>query len=217
MFAAAALLVSTSLPAEAFVKTAADAPLTLPADGVQRLSVSGEVVSPVDKRDAYTVQLKHVDLAQSSQDPSHRYTNNINGTIQWPFPDPVPVSSGFGARQVENCSFCSTNHQGVDFVPPAGTVIDSIAAGIVTVADKTGPFGNHVMIEHVIGGRKVQTLYAHMIAGSIVVAVGQTVTVAQPLGQVGSTGNATGPHLHFEVHLAGVPVDPFAWLKANAN
>lgn len=56
-----------------------------------------------------------------------------------------------------------------------------------------------------------------MLYGSIRVAVGQTVTVGTEVGQVGSTGMSTGAYLHFEIHLNGTPVDPFAWLKANAN
>jgi murein DD-endopeptidase MepM/ murein hydrolase activator NlpD len=53
--------------------------------------------------------------------------------------------------------------------------------------------------------------------GSVRVAEGQQVKVGDILGLVGNTGESTGPHLHLEIHLDGVPVDPFAWLKANAN
>ena len=56
-----------------------------------------------------------------------------------------------------------------------------------------------------------------MITGSVRVVVGQAVTVTQIVGQTGSTGNSTGAHLHLEIHVGGVPIDPFAWLKANAN
>lgn len=222
MLGAGALLVATSLPAGALRVNAADAvtpttTVTSSATGAQRLAVSPAVVDVVPGRDPYTVVNLVAQAKMTTANQSFLYTNDVNGTIQWPFPDPVPVSSGFGARHVANCGFCSTFHEGLDFVPGAGTTIDSIADGIVSQADMTGPYGNHVIIDHVINGQKVQTLYAHMMAGSIKVTVGQTVTVAQPIGQVGSTGNSTGPHLHFEVHLDGTPVDPFAWLKANAN
>jgi murein DD-endopeptidase MepM/ murein hydrolase activator NlpD len=56
-----------------------------------------------------------------------------------------------------------------------------------------------------------------MQAGTIIVSMGETVQVGQILGFVGSTGASTGAHLHLEIHVNGVPVDPFAWLKANAN
>ncbi|MCU1586232.1 MAG: family peptidase [Microbacteriaceae bacterium] len=221
MLGAGALLVATSLPAVALHASAADASTAgLPAHSKvqgQSLAVSDSIAETAPVRDAYTVVNIAAQARMKNANQSFLYTNDINGTIQWPFPDPVPVSSGFGARHVANCSFCSTFHEGVDFVPPAGTTIDSIAAGVVSQAGTTGPFGNHVMIDHVINGQKVQSLYAHMISGSIKVVVGQQVTVAQPLGLLGSTGNATGPHLHLEIHLDGTPVDPFAWLKANAN
>jgi murein DD-endopeptidase MepM/ murein hydrolase activator NlpD len=221
MLGVGALLVATSFPAVGLHASAADAstgglPVHSKVQG-QSLAVAKTVAEIVPVRDAYTVVNIAAQARMKNANQSFLYTNDTNGTIQWPFPDPVPVSSGFGARHVANCSFCSTFHEGVDFVPPAGTTIDSIAAGVVSEAGTTGPFGNHVMIDHVINGQKVQSLYAHMISGSIKVVVGQQVTVAQPLGLLGSTGNATGPHLHLEIHLDGTPVDPFAWLKANAN
>ena len=66
-------------------------------------------------------------------------------------------------------------------------------------------------------GQDVQTLYAHMQHTSVPVSTGDEVKVGDFLGLVGSTGTATGIHLHFEVLLDGVQVDPFAWLKANAG
>jgi murein DD-endopeptidase MepM/ murein hydrolase activator NlpD len=221
MLGAGALLVATSLPAVALHAPEADASTSgLPAQSrvhSQSLAVSDAVAEALPVRDAYTVVNLAAQGRMKNANQSFLYTNDTNGTIQWPFPDPVPISSGFGARHVTNCSFCSTFHEGLDFVPPVGTTIDSIAAGVVSQAGTTGPFGNHVMVDHVIDGQKVQSLYAHMISGSIKVVVGQQVTVAQPLGLLGSTGNSTGPHLHLEIHLDGTPVDPFAWLKANAN
>ena len=77
--------------------------------------------------------------------------------------------------------------------------------------------GNHVVVDHAINGQRVQSVYAHMRYGSIRVAEGQQMKVGDILGLVGNTGESTGPHLHLEIHLDGVPVDPFAWLKANAN
>ena len=77
--------------------------------------------------------------------------------------------------------------------------------------------GNHVVVDHVINGQKVQSVYGHMLDNSFQVTVGETVKVTQTLGLVGSTGESTGAHPHLEIHINGVPVDPFAWLKANAN
>jgi murein DD-endopeptidase MepM/ murein hydrolase activator NlpD len=84
------------------------------------------------------------------------------------------------------------------------------------IADRGG-YGTHVVISHIINGQKVQSTYAHMIVGSPMVAVGQAVTVGQPLGLVGSTGASTGAHLHLGITVNGSFVDPVAWLKANAH
>ena len=85
------------------------------------------------------------------------------------------------------------------------------------MAADSGGYGTHVVVDHLVNGQKVQSTYAHMIAGSPTVTVGQTVTVAQTLGLVGSTGASTGAHLHLGISIQGTFVDPFAWLKANAN
>jgi len=78
-----------------------------------------------------------------------------------------------------------------------------------------GGLGNNVVVDHIINGQKVQSVYGHMLDNSFKVTVGEQVKVTQTLGLVGSTGESTGPHLHLEIHINGVPVDPFAWLKAN--
>jgi murein DD-endopeptidase MepM/ murein hydrolase activator NlpD len=95
--------------------------------------------------------------------------------------------------------------------------IQAIADGVVREVIVGGPFGVHVVIDHEVNGEKVSSVYAHMQWGSPTVAAGQAVTVGQYLGDVGSTGASTGPHLHLEIHVDEKPVDPFVWLKANAN
>jgi murein DD-endopeptidase MepM/ murein hydrolase activator NlpD len=74
------------------------------------------------------------------------------------------------------------------------------------------------VIDHVIDGRKVATLYGHMIPGSTPLRVGDTVAAGQYIGQVGNSGVSTGAHLHLEVLLDGVtPIDPRAWLEARTG
>lgn len=220
MLGVGALLVATSVPANALHNSAADAlsigtAVHSQVQG-QSLTIDTTVLQSAGVRDAYTVvsRARQMKPVYSSQD--FAYTNDPLGTIQWPFPAPVPISSGYGPRR-SPCSGCSSFHEGIDFVPGAGTAIGAIADGVVSLVDTSGPYGNHVVVDHVINGQKVQSLYAHMLAGSIRVVVGQQVKVTEELGQVGSTGESSGPHLHLEVHLGGTPVDPFAWLKANAN
>ncbi|KQS14460.1 hypothetical protein ASG04_00850 [Curtobacterium sp. Leaf183] len=211
----AGLVVSTSLPAQALYTPE-------PGSTTQRAAVAGDAQSLAvgdateaeTGRDAYTVS----DATQYKNVDSSSFTNDANGTIQWPFLTGVPITSGFGGRQVEGCSFCSTNHQGVDFAPGAGTPIRVIAAGtVIKVQPDDGGFGNDVWVEHDVDGKQFTSVYGHMMDNSFKVVKGQQVAVGDELGLVGSTGNSTGPHLHLEVHVDGVPVDPLAWLKANAN
>ena len=147
------------------------------------------------------------------------FTNDPNGAIQWPFPVGVPISSGFGPR-IAPTAGASTNHLGVDFTPGAGVPIQIIADGVVreVVAGDSGGCGVNVTIDHMIDGRLVSSKYCHMQVGSVRVQPGQRVKVADIVGRVGNTGVSTGAHLHLEIRLDGTePVDPYAWLTANAS
>jgi murein DD-endopeptidase MepM/ murein hydrolase activator NlpD len=102
--------------------------------------------------------------------------------------------------------------------PGAGAPIQAIADGVVReVGNPSGTFGVYAIIDHTIDGQRVSSVYAHMESGSLALAVGQPVTVGQAVGRVGSTGASTGAHLHLEIHLAGTPVDPYAWLVAHVQ
>lgn len=218
MFGVGALLIATSVPANALMTTSADAVVPIARVQAQSLTVvNAKAVAQTSARDKYTV-VSRVQQAAGPINSNWAYTNDTNGTIQWPFPQPVRISYGFGPRQVAGCSFCSTFHEGLDFDPGQGIPIGSIANGVVSqVVVSHAGLGNHVVIDHVVNGQQVQSVYGHMLDGSIKVVVGQQVKVADEIGLVGSTGESTGAHLHLEIHLNNVPIDPFAWLKANAN
>jgi len=141
-----------------------------------------------------------------------------SSVVRWPFPVGVRISDDYGPR-VAPCSGCSTFHKGLDMVPGAGTPISSVADGIVRETGETDSgFGNYAVVDHVVDGQLVSTLYAHMEWGSLAVSEGQPVKAGQLLGAVGSTGQSTGPHLHLEVWADGTdPIDPYAWLTRNAG
>jgi len=121
-------------------------------------------------------------------------------------PVPGEITSGFGQR-VHPILGTVRMHTGVDMHAEYGTSIVSGAAGVVVWAGWRDGYGNTVIIDH---GNQYATLYAHQ---SVVhVSVGQRVEAGQAVGAVGSTGMSTGPHLHFEVRVLGVPVDPAAHL-----
>jgi murein DD-endopeptidase MepM/ murein hydrolase activator NlpD len=222
MTGAGLMLVSTSIPANAFFPNTTDAPMEVLEQAAAPMDVQSISVAPVASplavaRDSYTVTSLKEQLFLRYGNRNWAYTNNPNGTIQWPFPIAVPISDGFGYR-ISPCPGCSTNHKGVDFTPGAGAIIQAIADGVVSaVIPSHAGLGNHVIVDHHINGQLVQSVYAHMRDGSMRVTVGQEVKVTDEIGLVGSTGESTGAHLHLEIHVNGVPVDPFAWLKANAN
>lgn len=219
MAGAGLMMVATSVPANAFLPTSVDVPvMAAPSQTeVQSLKVDAAAAGLAVARDSYTATSLREQIFLRYGNRNWSYTNDPNGTIQWPFPIAVPISDGFGYR-ISPCYGCSTDHLGVDFTPGAGAIIQAIADGTVSavIASHYG-LGNHIIIDHHINGQLVQSVYAHMADGTMRLAVGQQVKVTDEVGQVGSTGASTGAHLHLEIHVNGVPVDPFAWLKANAN
>ncbi|UOE45582.1 M23 family metallopeptidase [Agromyces larvae] len=91
-------------------------------------------------------------------------------------------------------------HAGSDLPAPAGTPILAIADGIVTFAGQRGTYGGLIVLEHTVGGERVASYYAHMYETGIHVADGTSVAAGQHIGDVGSAGKSTGPHLHLEIH-----------------
>lgn len=111
-----------------------------------------------------------------------------------------PLTSGFGPRW-------GRLHAGIDIGAGFGTPIRSVASGTVVYSGWLGGYGNLVVVDH---GNGLSTAYAHQ--QQIYATVGQRVAQGTTLGEVGSTGNSTGPHLHFEVRINGSAVDPLGYL-----
>lgn len=118
------------------------------------------------------------------------------------------VTSGYGYRR---SPFTSARefHTGIDIGTNRGTQVFSAASGVVRMASYNGGYGNVIFIDH---GYGFSTIYAHL--HRINVKVGQQVTKGQLIGLVGSTGASTGPHLHYEVRVNGVTVNPTKYLSA---
>ncbi|WP_052852435.1 LysM peptidoglycan-binding domain-containing M23 family metallopeptidase [Streptomyces avicenniae] len=115
--------------------------------------------------------------------------------------------SGYGAA---GSLWASGHHTGADFPVGSGTPVAAITDGQVVTAGSGGSYGNQVVIQHADGH---YSQYAHL--SSLSVSVGQTVSTGQQIGLSGSTGNSTGPHLHFEVRTGpdyGSDIDPIAYL-----
>jgi len=116
------------------------------------------------------------------------------------------LSSSFGWRR-NPVTGRHVMHEGLDFAAPRGTPIRAASGGVVTEARSISGYGKMVEITH---GNGLVTRYAH--ASKLNVAVGDIVEKGQLIANVGSTGRSTGPHLHFEVRMAGHPLDPTLFL-----
>ena len=121
----------------------------------------------------------------------------------------APIVSAYGFRIDPLSSGTVGFHPGVDISATQGTPILAAAAGTVISAGDEGGYGNAVILDH---GDSLSTLYGHMVR--VAVNPGQHVEVGDVIGYVGSTGKSTGPHLHFEVRIHGVTVDPLPTFKS---
>ena len=118
------------------------------------------------------------------------------------------VTSGFGYRTRPNAKGATSNHQGVDWGTPIGTTVMASCGGTVTKAGWGGGYGYCVFIKHPDGR---ETRYAHL--SKVLVSVGQTVSQGQKIALSGNTGASTGPHVHFEIRIGGVAVNPLKYLN----
>jgi murein DD-endopeptidase MepM/ murein hydrolase activator NlpD len=124
------------------------------------------------------------------------------------------ITQQFGCTSLELEPFagwCPTLHfhSGIDLAAPEGTDVYSATSGTVLVGDDPAGAGKYVVVRV---DRNVRILYCHL--STFRVRAGDQVTPGQVIGTVGSTGLATGPHVHFEIQVGGHPVDPAAWLAS---
>jgi hypothetical protein len=99
-------------------------------------------------------------------------------------------------------------HRGIDWAAPRGTAVRAAGDGVVSAVERRGGYGHYLRIDH---GGTIETAYAHLERYASGMRPGQTVRQGDPIGKVGSTGRATGPHLHYEILVAGAQIDPLAF------
>lgn len=133
------------------------------------------------------------------------WTELADAPSMWPVEG--RVASSFGERE-DPFNGEGAFHSGVDIDAPYGTPVRAAGDGLVTGADLGAGYGRSVVLNH---GHDVRTLYGHLSA--VAVVPGQHVTRGQVIGYVGQSGRATGPHLHYEVRLHNVPVNPYKYLR----
>ena len=124
-----------------------------------------------------------------------------DGALCWPLPGHTYISCHFG----EVDAFDNAGHRGTDIPAPEGTPILAAHSGTVLVSGWNDSYGNQVLLDN---GAGLSTRYAHMTQAAV--TAGEAVTAGQVIGYVGSTGDSTGNHLHFEVMQGGIRVDPLS-------
>ena len=129
-----------------------------------------------------------------------------DGALCWPLPGHTYISCHFG----EVDAFGNAGHRGTDIPAPEGTPILAAHSGTVLVSGWNDSYGNQVLLDN---GAGLSTRYAHMTATAV--TAGETVTAGQVIGYVGSTGDSTGNHLHFEVMQGGIRVNPLDMVSPN--
>ncbi|MDE0547103.1 M23 family metallopeptidase [Microbacterium sp. C7(2022)] len=225
------LVATVALPAFATGGTVEAEPVTvqqMASEDAQSLVVASDVSGDDLARDSYSAtteeeieEEKAKEAAAAAAAARARMTASVasvpvnvnmvspgSGAVRW------PITSFTKGRGLWDSGY----HQGVDLLGSCGTPLYAAASGVVRVSQESfGGYGVAVTIDHVLNGQQVSTLYGHMTYGSRQVSSGQSVSAGQLIGLVGSTGSSTACHLHFEVHINGGVVDPWAWLQANAG
>ena len=146
-----------------------------------------------------------------SKPPRQRTPTPTTGAHRVPISGPFTYGDGFGVDRPGHM------HQGIDLLAPKGTPILAPRGGTVTkVAYQAGGAGWYVVLSG--AGEKLDYVFMHMIKGSVLVSQGQAITIGQQIGNLGSTGASSGPHLHFEIWngpwaAQGQPVDPRPYLN----
>lgn len=218
-----AFALSISIPANALLTQSDVAKIKMQAFLDEQVSLASQSVNVDSDATTATASRDGVDVTLAAKAAPIKFYGNsglcgeetaVNppasgGSINWPLAN-TKVSSGYGYRW-------GSLHAGIDFEGETGTPIYSAADGIVKAAypSPNNSLGICVIIAHNVNGVQFDTLYGH--TSRIDVGVGQGVSAGQVIGAVGNTGQSTGPHLHFEVHVNDVQIDPGPFMSNYAG
>lgn len=169
--------------------------------GLQRINISANLVSLLDPA-TESAELDKLHAITSNFTPT-RYFDGPMG-----LPSSAPLSARFGSLRSYNGADFTRYHTGTDFAAASGSSIIAPADGVVVFVDRLDIRGNVTVIDH---GWGVFTVYCHQTEQYV--SVGDAVTTGQVIGSAGSTGRVTGPHLHWELWIDGVPVNPMQWVS----
>jgi len=164
---------------------------------------------PRPSASAFDQQLYRVNLARAQAD--HLSQALVTVPVRKPVYGEIDMTSPFGTR-MDPFVHQLAMHTGIDFRGSIGEPAHATAAGTVTIAGREGGYGNMVEIDH---GNGFSTRYGHL--SKIDVKVGQKIHIGQVIGEIGSTGRSTGPHLHYETRINHIAVDPQKFLRAGVR
>lgn len=185
----------------------------------EKASLDDSEKSIIAKIDNYKKQQEEItNLIQSSISTSTYELRYSGGIMIWPTLESSYITSQFGSR-LHPIQGIVKSHDGIDIGGRTGNPIYASADGVIIYYAWMGGYGNAVMIDHgtTADGVKVVTLYGHGSEFLPELSVGSQVTKGQEIMKMGSTGNSTGPHVHFEVRENGVPTDPKKYLSATSD
>ncbi len=192
----------------------------LDAADAERQSVQGEVQQLGELNDAEEAALEALIRQKQQEEEARREAarraaqlagayfppeTGAPGQLSWPVSGPITSRFGWRMHPVYHHMIL---HRGIDIGVPTGTPVAAAAAGTIILASYQGDCGNMIAIDH-HGG--LSTIYCHL--SQMFVSVGQEVQRGQAIGAAGATGDATGPHVHFQVMKNGNPVDPMSYLR----
>ncbi|HEV7183670.1 MAG TPA: M23 family metallopeptidase [Leifsonia sp.] len=180
------------------------------ADGIDLAGSEAAVTAAQAQVDTATVALNSVPTLQAAGAGFRSLLSTPSTASGWALPVLGPLTDVFGPRPSRPAG-TALFHPGDDLGANCGATIVAAAAGTVVQAGWNGGYGNFVLIDH---GGGVQTAYGHIVDGGIAVTVGQNVAAGEPIAKVGTTGLSTGCHLHFEVRVGGVQIDPLPFMAA---
>ncbi|MGY1454145.1 transglycosylase family protein [Streptomyces sp. SS8] len=184
--------------------------LTLGGAAAQQKAAAKPEAKPAPKPEKAAPKPEKTEKAEAVQQSAERADRSDRGAVTG-YTAPVNAAPS-GSYKAAGARW-SNGHTGEDFAAASGTPVKAVTNGTVVSAGWGGAYGNQVVIRHE-DGRYSQ--YGHL--SSLSVSAGQSVSTGQQIGAVGSTGNSTGPHLHFEIRTApgyGSDINPLAYLRAN--
>lgn len=204
-----AALAFVPFAAPAHANSAASADIAAPLRAAEAAKTGSAADNGDDEFRRLFATWQSLESSKTTAAPARHATASIPSLV--PVTTSRALSSSFGMR-VHPVLGGLRSHKGIDLAAPSGTPIRATADGVVGKADWFGGYGLYVELAH---GANMETRYGHM--SRIAVAEGQRVRKGEIIGYVGSTGRSTGPHLHYEVRIAGEAVNPVPYMQADAN